>query len=192
MRKLRTILTWTTALLVVAPAGGCHGDPAAPVDWSSSLAGSWGGDLGGSVVETWSGLGPPGTAVWGCGRMDAVLSVAPGGEIAGTWGLSSSSCGSFAGTVQGSLVGDLVSLRFITSTGQNLFQEVARGVSCNPVSALAADEATGKVFSDTAGNRHLTLDAPVSLDFVAFTIGLGAFCVWGQGAFGWRAVPSQS
>jgi len=192
MLKLRTILTWTTALLFVALAGGCHGDPAAPVDWSSSLSGSWGGDLAGGVVETWGGLGPPGTAVWGCGRMEAVLSVAPGGEIAGTWGLSSSSCGSYAGTVQGSLVRDVVRLRFITSTGQNLFQEVARRVSCDPGSALAADEAIGNVFSDTGGSRHLTLDAPVALDFVAFTIGLGAFCVWGQGDFGWRAVPSQS
>ena len=189
MRKLRTILTWTTALLFVALAGGCHADPASP-DWSSSLAGSWVGHIG--VHVSTSFFGTEGGA--DCGQLEAVLNVARGGEITGTWALPSGhgSCGSYAGTLQGSLARDFVTLRFTTSTGSNLFLELAHRVG-GYVDVAAGEVAVGHVFSVPGGQPlNLELAAPVSLPFVdcepfGFCVG-----VPGAGYIVWRAVPSQS
>jgi len=191
VRRLRTIVTWTTALLVMALAGGCH-DLTAPPDWSSSVAGSWVAQIGVHVYLAWPASPAGGGA--DCGQLEAVLKVAPSGEITGTWELPGGSCGSYAGTLLGTLARDVVNLQFTTSTGRNLFLELARRASCAPLEAAAGDVAAGTVFTDVGG-RHLALSVPVSLhlwwqDPDPF-FPLPLMCVPGEGNFQWGAAPSQ-
>jgi hypothetical protein len=190
MRNLRTILIWTTALLFVAPAGGCHADPASPPDWSSSLVGSWVGHIGFDLYGYWGGPVEGGPS---CGQLEAVLNVAPSGEITGTWALPNGYCGGYAGTLRGSLASDFVTLRFTTSTGSNLFLELARRANGSPVDVAAPDEVTGHVFTDTGSGRRLELSGPASLNFVVCD-SFWQICVGvpGQGSIVWAAVPSES
>jgi hypothetical protein len=194
MGTLRTIVTWTTALLLMALAGGCHADPAAPPDWSRLLAGSWVAQIGAQVDLAWPAWPAEGGA--DCGPLEAVLNVAPSGEITGTWALPNGSCGSYAGTLGGTLARDVVNLWFTTSMGSNLFLELARRASCAPLEVAAGELAAGSVFTDMGGGRHLTLSVPVSLYLVWQDpdpfFPLPPLCVRGEGNFQWGAAPSQS
>jgi len=189
MRKLGTILTWSTALLFVALAGGCHADPASPPDWSSSLSGSWVGYIGFDLYQ----IGGPAEGGPSCGQLEAVLNVAPSGEITGTWALPNGYCGGYAGTLRGSLASDFVTLRFTTSTGSNLFLELARRASGDQVDVAAGEVAAGHVFSVSGGQPlNLELTAPASLPFVDCDFFGNCVGVPGQGYIRWGALPSQN
>jgi hypothetical protein len=121
-----------------------------------------------------------------------VLNAAPDGEITGTWTLPMGSCGSYAGTLRGSVANDFVILSFMTSTGTNLFLELARQASCYRAEVAAADNATGPVVTEPGGVRRLSLSASASLYFVDYDFYGNPVCVPGHGDFAWAAVPYPS
>jgi hypothetical protein len=146
----------TTGLLTLMCSG--RPDANAPVDWLSAVRGAWAG----GVSFTYDDRGIP--QGFGCGTLSATIEAAPDGQLSGAWTFAG--CGSYSGSLAGTITGQTVTLSLTTSQGSNLFQKVSEYGACSdPVTA--APLATGTIStSDYDGTVRLRLQAEASLSFV--------------------------
>jgi hypothetical protein len=182
IRRAAARLAGATAGLLTLMCTGCQ-DSNAPVDWLSAVPGTWSGDLQFIYDDRgWVSYG------FACGTLSATIEAAPDGQLSGSW--TSTGCGSYSGTLAGTITGQTVTFSLTTSQGFNLFQKVSEYGACIDDPVTAASSATGTISrSDYDGTVSLGLSAEASLSFVAdpFPGFSSPVCVITSGAWRWYA-----
>ncbi len=170
-----------TAGLLAVLCTACR-DANAPVDWLSAIPGEWSGRL----VFSWAGERD--RYAFTCGTLRATIVAAPDGQLSGSWTLSG--CGSYAGTLAGTITGQAVTLTLTTSGGSNLFQRVSGYNACSDTPVTVAGSTTGAILTDKYdGTPRLGLEAAASLSFLAdpFPGFASPVCYVGSGVWWWYA-----